>query len=246
MKQALLVSVAAIALAAGSTLALSQGGNPGGAAPQGGGAAQGGATINAKPGGAAAPITREAPAATPESPSGKKGAQERTTPNQKATQERPNGQPGTQQQRETQAPAQPGGGKQSETAPTQGGTKQDKSAQQPSSGGTKQDKSAQQPSGGKQQQGAAERPMNQKNVSLTVEQKTTIRNTVINTGPKVTNVNFDVKVGVVVPRTVRIAPLPATIIEIEPSWRGYMFFVYADEIIVVEPRTLRIVAVLEV
>jgi len=88
--------------------------------------------------------------------------------------------------------------------------------------------------------------MASKNVSLTVEQKTTIRNTVINSGPKVTNVNFDVKVGVVVPRTVRVAPLPTTIVEIEPSWRGYMFFVYADEIIIVEPRTLRIVAVLEV
>ena len=41
------------------------------------------------------------------------------------------------------------------------------------------------------------------NVSLTTEQKTTIRNTVITSGPKVTNVNFDIKVGVVVPRTVQ-------------------------------------------
>ena len=68
----------------------------------------------------------------------------------------------------------------------------------------------------------------------------------INTGPKVTNVNFDIKVGTVVPRTVRVAPLPPTLIEIQPSWRGYMYFVYQDEIIVVEPGTLRIVAVLEV
>ncbi len=37
-----------------------------------------------------------------------------------------------------------------------------------------------------------------------------------------------------------------TIIEIEPPWRGYMYFVYNDEIIVVEPGTLRIVAVIEV
>jgi hypothetical protein len=84
------------------------------------------------------------------------------------------------------------------------------------------------------------------NVSLTTEQKTTIRNTVISSGPKVSNVNFDIKVGVVVPRTVRIAPVPTTLIEIQPAWRGYMYFVYADEIIIVEPNTLRIVAVLEV
>ena len=84
------------------------------------------------------------------------------------------------------------------------------------------------------------------NVSLTTEQKTTIRNTVITSGPKVTNVNFGIRVGIVVPRTVRIAPVPVTLVEIQPAWRGYMYFVYEDEIIIVEPRTLRIVAVLEV
>ena len=111
MRQALLVSVAAIALAAGSTLALSQGGNPGGAAPQGG-AAPGGGAINANPsgpsGGAAGPMTREAPGAAQERPSGSKGAQERTqertTPNQKATQERQDNQPGTQQRRVSMSP----------------------------------------------------------------------------------------------------------------------------------------------
>jgi hypothetical protein len=51
---------------------------------------------------------------------------------------------------------------------------------------------------------------------------------------------------VVVPRTVRVAPLPVTIVEIEPEWRGYMYFVSGDEIIVVEPGSLRIVAVLDV
>ena len=61
-----------------------------------------------------------------------------------------------------------------------------------------------------------------------------------------TNVNFDIKIGTVVPRTVRVAPLPPTLITIEPEWRGYMYFVYNDEIIVVNPRTLAIVAVLEV
>ena len=64
--------------------------------------------------------------------------------------------------------------------------------------------------------------------------------------PRVTNVNFDIKVGTVVPRTVRVAPLSPILVEIEPQWRGYMYFVYQDEIIIVEPGTLRIVAVLEV
>jgi hypothetical protein len=89
--------------------------------------------------------------------------------------------------------------------------------------------------------------MTSSNVSLTTEQRTTIRQTVLTgSAPRVTNVNFDIKVGTVVPRTVRIAPLPVTLIEIQPAWRGYMYFVYNDEIIVVEPGSLRIIAVLEV
>jgi len=64
--------------------------------------------------------------------------------------------------------------------------------------------------------------------------------------PRVQNVTFDIKVGVVVPRTVRVAPVPLTIVEIEPTWRGYMYFVRGDEIIIVDPRTLEIVAVLDV
>jgi hypothetical protein len=40
--------------------------------------------------------------------------------------------------------------------------------------------------------------------------------------------------------------LSPILVEIEPRWRGYMYFVYQDEIIIVEPGTLRIVAVLEV
>jgi hypothetical protein len=59
-------------------------------------------------------------------------------------------------------------------------------------------------------------------------------------------VTFDIKVGTVVPRNVRIVPVPPTLVEIEPSWRGFMYFVRGDEIIVVDPKSLEIVAVLDV
>ena len=97
-------------------------------------------------------------------------------------------------------------------------------------------------------QSTAERPMTSRNVSLSTEQKTTIREKVLTgNAPRLTgHANFDIRVGVVVPREVRVAPLPVGILDIEPSWRGYMYFVSGDEIIVVEPDTLRIVAVLEV
>jgi hypothetical protein len=82
--------------------------------------------------------------------------------------------------------------------------------------------------------------------SLTVEQRTRIRETVLKSGnvPRVDRVDFSISVGTVVPRSVRVIALPATVVEIHPAWRGYMYFVHGDEIIVVEPGTLRIVAVL--
>jgi Protein of unknown function (DUF1236) len=39
-----------------------------------------------------------------------------------------------------------------------------------------------------------------------------------------TNINFDVRVGTRVPRTVSFHPLPADVVTIYPEWRGYEFF----------------------
>ena len=36
------------------------------------------------------------------------------------------------------------------------------------------------------------------------------------------------------------------LVEVNPQWRGYEYFVYNDEIILVDPRTHRIVAILPV
>jgi hypothetical protein len=60
----------------------------------------------------------------------------------------------------------------------------------------------------------------------------------------VTNVNFSISVGTRVPRTVTFHPVPTEIVTIYPDWRGYEFFLVRDEIIIVNPRTLEIVAVL--
>jgi hypothetical protein len=83
--------------------------------------------------------------------------------------------------------------------------------------------------------------------TLTVEQKTKVRETVLRGGsaPRVTSVNFNISVGTVVPTTVRVVELPPVLIEYYPDWRGYLYFVYNDEIIVVD-RNHRIIAVLEV
>jgi len=80
---------------------------------------------------------------------------------------------------------------------------------------------------------------------LTTEQRTRIT-TVIrdqHVAP-VTNLNFAISVGTRVPRDVGFHPLPTEIVTIYPEWRGYEFFLVREEIVVVDPRTLEIVAVL--
>jgi len=61
----------------------------------------------------------------------------------------------------------------------------------------------------------------------------------------VTNINFSVSIGTRVPREVGFHPLPAEIVTYYPDWRGYEFFLVRDQIVVVDPRTLEIVAVLD-
>jgi hypothetical protein len=60
-----------------------------------------------------------------------------------------------------------------------------------------------------------------------------------------TNINFSISIGTRVPREVRFHPLPAEIVTVYPDWRGYEFFLVRDEIVVVDPRTMEIVAVLD-
>jgi hypothetical protein len=60
------------------------------------------------------------------------------------------------------------------------------------------------------------------------------------------NVNFSISVGTRVPRDVRFNPLPAEVVTVYPEWRGYEFILVNDQIIVVDPRTFEIVAVLDV
>jgi hypothetical protein len=60
------------------------------------------------------------------------------------------------------------------------------------------------------------------------------------------HVNFSVSVGTRVPRDVEFHPLPTEIVTIYPEWRGYEFILVGEQIVVVDPRTFEIVAVLEV
>jgi hypothetical protein len=85
-------------------------------------------------------------------------------------------------------------------------------------------------------------------VSFTTEQRTKIRETVFkqSNAPRVTNVSFSIKEGTVIPRTVRVVEVPDVIIEVHPEWHGYRYFIANEELVIVEPETLRIVAVINV
>ena len=83
-------------------------------------------------------------------------------------------------------------------------------------------------------------------VNLSAEQKTTVR-TVIREKVKaqpLTNVNFSISVGTRVPRDVRYYPLPAEIVQIHPAWSGYHFILVNDQIVILDPSTFEIVAII--
>jgi hypothetical protein len=82
--------------------------------------------------------------------------------------------------------------------------------------------------------------------SLTSEQRSKITTNIRQTNVKrETNVNFNIAVGTTVPRTVTLHALPPTVVEVYPQWRGYRFVLVEDEIIIIEPGSYRIVAVID-
>jgi peptidoglycan hydrolase-like protein with peptidoglycan-binding domain len=80
-------------------------------------------------------------------------------------------------------------------------------------------------------------------VTLSADQRTRIRESVLGGSnvPRIDNVNFAVRVGTVVPASVRFVAVPEALIAIHPEWRHHEYFVVRDEIIIVD-RDRRIVA----
>ena len=87
-----------------------------------------------------------------------------------------------------------------------------------------------------------------KSVELNSEQRTKISTTI----KQQTNlkrvsrseVNFTINVGAVVPRTFGLVVLPAPIIAVVPQWRGYLYIIVDDQLLIIHPTTYEIVAVL--
>ncbi|TPJ41488.1 DUF1236 domain-containing protein [Mesorhizobium sp. B2-6-5] len=83
--------------------------------------------------------------------------------------------------------------------------------------------------------------------NVTVEQKTQITQVIRETKVEpVASVDFDVSVGVEVPRhKIRLHRLPARIVKLVPAYESYEYFVLADgRIVIVDPDTYKIVLIL--
>jgi hypothetical protein len=246
MKRNLSITTAAAALLIGTVFAAAQGvQGQGGAQGQGGSQGQGGTQMAPQQDGGKGKAQSKEPRTQGQggqaqgqgqqgqaAPEGKGKAQSKE-PRTKEPRTQGQGQ-GGQGQRETQG--------QREGQPQQG----QQPKQQPQRGQQGQQNQRDNQKGAESKGGGAQSGAN---VKLTQEQRTTIRTTVLkgSNAPRVKNVNFSLNVGTVVPRTgVRLVAVPSTLVEIHPAWRGYMYFIVGERIVIVEPDSHKIVAVLVV
>jgi hypothetical protein len=239
MKSGLMISVAAIALIAGAGLANAQGGTKN--------ESGGGATMqqNAPTGGAPATTGRESGGPSPaqseekKSPGAIKGqrAEEKTpgaTKGQRAEEKTPGAT--KSQSAEENAPGAKSKSMSSDNE-TKGGPKEMKAEGregQTNKNAETQTERSQTTTG---QAGAGAKLSSEQRTKIT----TVIRNEHVAPAP---NVNFSIAVGTRVPREVAIHPLPAEVVTIYPEWRGYEFIMVRDQILVIDPATLQIVAIL--
>jgi hypothetical protein len=63
---------------------------------------------------------------------------------------------------------------------------------------------------------------------------------------RVNHADFALSVGTRVPNTVTLYAVPATIVDILPQYRGFEYVVVRDELVIIDPETLEVVAVLPV
>jgi Protein of unknown function (DUF1236) len=60
-----------------------------------------------------------------------------------------------------------------------------------------------------------------------------------------TGINFAVAVGAVIPDTIELHEVPVEVVRVVPAYSGYRYSVVGNQIVIVEPKARRIVAVIE-
>jgi hypothetical protein len=80
---------------------------------------------------------------------------------------------------------------------------------------------------------------------LSTEQRTKISSIIKQRKVESTKLSVSVSVGNRVPASVHLYPLPVEVVEVYPAWRGYEYILVGDQIVVVNPRSHEIVAIIE-
>jgi hypothetical protein len=80
---------------------------------------------------------------------------------------------------------------------------------------------------------------------LTTEQRTKISSVIKEQKVERVNLNVSVNVGTRIPASVHVHPLPQQVIVIYPEWRGYDYILVGEQIVIINPRTHEIVAIIE-
>lgn len=80
---------------------------------------------------------------------------------------------------------------------------------------------------------------------LSTEQRTKIVSVFRQHKVERTNINVSVRIGARVPTSVHFYPVPVEVVTVYPEWRGYDYILVGDQILIIDPRTHEIVAILE-
>jgi hypothetical protein len=239
MRKLLLTTVAAAAVVGVAGLASAQT-TP---SPSGGTAAKPESTEHQAPGamggalkgningpGAAKSVQTPAQGAKPDQRMGQ-DQQKQATPQRGAQEEKP----GAQEERGAQEEKR--------------GTEQQRGAQEERSG-TQEQRGAQEEnskSGAKANEQKASKATGSRgaSVQLSQTQRTKIQAVIgHSSAARVTNVNFNVAVGVAIPRTVHVEVLPEDIVEVVPQFEGFDYIIGGDNILIIDPDTLEIVDII--
>ena len=224
MRHTLLATVAATALIAGAGLASAQG--PG--------------------------ENREAPGAThePKAPGGKTDQQPNGVPQQKSP--APNAQAPMKPAPTAQAPAKEAPAPTAQApmkekpAPTAQAPMKEKPAETAQAPAAVKPQAAEPPNSRMAPSAAKDETKSGPPAALSSEQHAKIRNTLrIEKSERLASVPFSTKVGEAIPGTVHLYVLPVSILEYAPQYRGYEYILVGNEILIVDPRTMRIVAVID-
>ena len=120
-------------------------------------------------------------------------------------------------------------------------------------GASKTEQKAQSPSGAPSQSTQSTTEQNRTttgqgaagSAKLTTEQRTKITSVIKSQKVEPVRLNVSVSVGTRIPADVRLHALPQEVIVIYPEWRGYDYILVGDQIVIINPRTHEIVAIVE-